>query len=148
MITACRRGKNLKYAANLKHVEHTGMRQRFYLRLLCAKRAVCSKVPGFVAYFRQVIPEVRGKTEIRRPDPYYELLRPAVLLQKIRLCSAVFDFSPHFRKYAVKASVQKRRHDNLPSENSPLNAKTAFRRLPRTKPDVPSQGPFKASTLR
>ena len=31
---------------------------------------------------------------------------------------------------------------NLP-ENSPLNAKTAFRRFTRTKPDVPSQGLIK-----
>lgn len=32
--------------------------------------------------------------------------------------------------------------------NSPLNAKTAFRRFPRTKPDVPSQGLITVETLR
>ena len=32
--------------------------------------------------------------------------------------------------------------------NSPLNAKTAFRRFPRTKPDVPSQGLITTRTLR
>lgn len=33
-------------------------------------------------------------------------------------------------------------------KEQPLNAKTAFRRLPRTKPDVPSQGLFTVATLR
>ena len=59
------------------------MPQRLYLRFLCAKRAVCSGVPEFAAYFRQAIPEVRGNTEIGRPDPGFALTRPAVLLQKI-----------------------------------------------------------------
>ena len=36
----------------------------------------------------------------------------------------------------------------MPSVNSPLNAKTAFRRLPRTKPDIPSQGLITRLTLR
>lgn len=74
------------------------MPQRFYLRFLYAKRPVCSRVQEFAAYFRTAIPEVRDKTEIARPDPGLALPRPAVLLAKIRLCSAVFDFSPHFRK--------------------------------------------------
>ena len=42
-------------------------------------------------------------------------------------------------------------HANPPRKplgNSPLNAKTAFRRLPRTKPDVPSQGLLTTRTLR
>ena len=60
--------------------------------------AVCSRVPEFAAYFRAAFPEVRGKTEITRPDLCFRLPRPAVLLAKIGLCSEVFDFSPHFRK--------------------------------------------------
>lgn len=98
MDAACRRGENRKYAANSNHAEHTGMPQRLYLRFLCAKRAVCSWVPEFAAYFRRAVPEVLGKTEIDRPDPGFALPRPAVLLVKIGLCSEVFDFSPHFRK--------------------------------------------------
>lgn len=42
-------------------------------------------------------------------------------------------------------------HENPPRKslgNSPLNAKTAFRRFPRTKPDVPSQGLITAGTVR
>lgn len=97
MGTACHGGKNRKYAANSKLVKHTGMPQHLYLRFLCAKRAVCSWVPEFAAYFRAAIPEVRGKTEISRPDPGFALPRPAVLLPKIELCSEVSDFSPHFR---------------------------------------------------
>lgn len=92
MGTACHGGKNRKYAANSKLVKHTGMPQHLYLRFLCAKRAVCSWVPEFAAYFRAAIPEVRGKTEISRPDPSFALPRPAVLLPKIGLCSVVSDF--------------------------------------------------------
>lgn len=98
MDTGCHRGKNRKYAANSKHTEHTGTPQRLYLRFLYAKRAVCSWVPEFAAYFRAAIPEVRSKTEIGRPDPGFALTRPAVLLPKIGLRSEVSDFSPHFRK--------------------------------------------------
>ncbi len=36
----------------------------------------------------------------------------------------------------------------MPSVNSPLDTKTAFRRLPRTKPDIPSQGLITRLTLR
>ena len=68
------------------------MPKRFYLRFLCAKRAACSWVPEFAAYFRAAIPEVRGKTEIGRPDTGFTLPRPAILLQKIRLCSEVLGF--------------------------------------------------------
>lgn len=52
MDVACRRGENRKYAANSKHAEHAGIPQRLYLRFLCTKRAVCSWVPEFAAYFR------------------------------------------------------------------------------------------------
>ena len=116
MDTARQRGKNRKYAANSKHAEHTGMPQRLYLQFLCAKRAVCSGVPKFAAYFRVVIPEVRGKIEIGRPDPSFALPRPAVLLPKIGLCSEVFDFSPHFRKTRlciVSKSVNRSIRDNI-----------------------------------
>lgn len=73
------------------------MIQRLYLWFLYTKRAVCSEIPEFAAYFRSAIPEVRGKTEIGRSDPGFALPRPAVLLPKIGLCSKVSDFSPHFR---------------------------------------------------
>ena len=72
MCPACRRGENRKYAANIKHAEHTTKRQHLYLRFLYSKTAVCSKVPEFAAYFRLAISEVRGKTEICRPDSYFE----------------------------------------------------------------------------
>ena len=71
MDTACHRGKNRKYAANSKHVEHTGMLQRLYLRFLCVKKAVCLGIPDFAAYFRVVIPEVRGKNRDRPTRPQF-----------------------------------------------------------------------------
>lgn len=60
MDAACRRGENRKYAANSKHAEHTGMPQRLYLRFLCAKRAVCSWVPEFAAYFRELQTQIES----------------------------------------------------------------------------------------
>lgn len=115
------------------------MPQRLYLRFLCAKRAVCSWVPEFAAYFRQAIPEVRGKTEIGRPDPSFRLPRPAVLLPKIGLCSEVSNFFPalpenaalhrelkrksqHPRQLDVVAETSKghcRKPNNDPSLSSP-----------------------------
>lgn len=71
-----------------------------------------------------------GKTKIRRPDPYFELPRPAVLLQKIRLCSAVFDFSPHFRKQEIKPSVGKRKTRQSPSERQPVKRKNRLSAAP------------------
>lgn len=68
------------------------LRRRVYLRFLFSKMAVCSGVPEFAAYFRRAISEVRGKTEISRPDPCFMLPRPAVLLPKIGVCSEVSDF--------------------------------------------------------
>ena len=50
-----------KYAAKFRLVDHAGAYQRFYLRLLCAKRAVWSGVPEFAAYFRFENSEMRGK---------------------------------------------------------------------------------------
>ena len=57
-----------------------------------------SGISEFAAYFRQLIPEVRGKSKIRRPDPGFKHPRTAVLLPKTRLRSEVYDFSPHFRE--------------------------------------------------
>lgn len=54
MDTPCHRGKNRKYAANSKLAEHTGMPQRLYQRFLYTKKAVCSGVPEFAAYFRNI----------------------------------------------------------------------------------------------
>lgn len=108
---------------------------------------MCSRVPKFAAYFRRTIPEVRRKSETGRPDHCFRLPRPVVMLGKIWLCSAVSDFSPHYRKTTVTASVGHGNATNTPRKQ-PLNAKTAFRRFPRTKPDVPSQGLITGGTVR
>ena len=142
------RGKNRKYAANSKLAERTGMPRRLYLRFLCAKRAVCSWVPEFAAHFRRAVPEVRGKTEIDRPDPGFAFPRPAVLLPKIGLCSEVSDFFPHFRKTRQRRASRSENRYEFRRKNNLLNAKTAYRRFPRTKLDVPSQGLFTVGTLR
>ena len=123
------------------------MPQRFYLRFLYAKTAVCSRIPEFAAYFLRTIPKVREKTENCRPDPCFNLRRPAVWLPKIELCSEIFNFSPHFWKHG-ESECPKAETRQLPLEKQPLNTKTAFRRFPRTKPDVPSQGLFTVGTLR
>ena len=46
------------------------------------------------------------KTEICRPDPSFAVTRPAVLLQKLGLCSALTDFSPHFRNSHINGEVR------------------------------------------
>ena len=148
MGAACRRGVNRKYAANSKLAEHTGILQRLYLRFLYAKRAVCLGIPDFAAYFRRAVPEVLGKTEIDRPDPGFALPRPAVLLPEIRLCSAISDFSPHFRKTRQRRASRSENRYEFRRKNNLINAQTACRRFPRTKPDVPSQGLFTVGTLR
>lgn len=60
-----------------------------------------------------------------------------------------FPIFPALPKYAMKPAVLKRKRDKYPLENSPsLNEKTAFRRFPRTKPDVPSLDLIMHITLR
>lgn len=96
------------------------MPQGFYLLFLYAKRPVCSRVPEFAAYFRAAIPEVRGKTEIGRPEAGFTLPRPAVLLAKIRLCSEVSDFFPALPKKRGKTEHPKARNaPNASGQTSP-----------------------------
>ena len=89
-----------------------------------------------------------GKTKIGRPDPCFTLPRPAVLLAKIGLCSEVSDFPRTSEKTRYNRAPEREKRAKRPSANSPLNAKTAYRRLPRTKPDIPSQGLIAARALR
>ena len=88
------------------------------------------------------------KTEICRPDPGFTLPRPAFLLPKVRLCSEVSDFSPALPENTATPIVPKRKPLRIPLEKQPFNAKTAYRRFPRTKPDIPSQGLITVGTLR
>lgn len=141
METPCHRGKYRKYAANSKHAEHTGMPQRLYLRFLCAKRAVCSWVPEFAAYFRQAIPEVRGKTEIGRPDPGFALTRPAVLLEKILVVLGKFRFFPALPKNAALHRELKRKSQH--PRQHPVVANTSKGRCRKTE-----QRPFFVSASR
>ena len=53
------------YAANSKYAEHTGMLQRLYLRFLCTKRAVCSWVPEFAAYFGNYRPRSKAHAAMK-----------------------------------------------------------------------------------
>ena len=53
-----------------------------------------------------------------------------------------FRFFPALPENAATPSALKRKTRQIPLENNLLNAKTAYRRFPRTKPDVPSQGLF------
>ncbi len=88
------------------------------------------------------------KNEVCRPDPGFGLLRPAVLLAKKRSALGKFRFFPALPKFAAKTHCPEANTDKFPSETALLNAKTAFRRFPRTKPDVPSQGLIILVTLR
>ena len=92
--------------------------------------------------------ESEGKTEIGRPDLGFTLPRPAVLLPKKTGCARRFPIFPALPENVATLSVLKRKPLRIPLRNSPLNAKTAFRRLLRTKPDVSSQGLITVGTLR
>lgn len=82
-----------------------------------------------------------------RLGPRFGLLRPAILLAKIGVCAASFDF-PRTSEIRDKSPLPRSGYGQMPSVNSPLNTKTAFRRFPRTKPDIPSQGLIMPITLR
>ena len=80
------------------------------------KRAVCSEVPEFAAYFRQPFPEVRGKTKIDRPDPCFRHPRPAVFVGKNRIALGGFGFFPalpKLRPFIVGSSINNGIRDNI-----------------------------------
>lgn len=124
------------------------MPQRLYLRFLCAKRAVCSGIAKFAAYFRAAIPEVLGKNRDRPTRPRFCASATCGFVGKNRVVLGGFRFFPALPENAATLSVLKRKPLRIPLRNSPLNAKTAFRRLLRTKPDVSSQGLITVGTLR
>lgn len=59
-----------------------------------------------------------------------------------------FRFFPALPENAATPSALTRKTRQIPLENNLLNAKTAYRRFPRTKPDVPSQGLITVEKLR
>ena len=67
---------------------------------------------------------------------------------KNRVALGDFRFFPALTKKAMIPSALKQRPLRILLENNHLNAKTAFRRFPRTKPDVTSQGLITTRTLR
>ena len=124
------------------------MTQCVYLRFFYARKLLRSGVPKLVACFKQTFPEVWG---IRDPStkPRLWAFATCSFAGKIRGGNRKFPIFPALPKYAMKPAVLKRKRDKYPLENSPsLNAKTAFRRFPRTKPDVPSQDLITPITLR
>ena len=94
------------------------------------KRAVCSEVPEFAAYFRQQFPEVRGKTKIDRPDPCFRHPRPAVFVGKNRIALGGFGFFPALPENVVKPSGQRRKTQQNPSREKPLKRKNRLSAVP------------------
>lgn len=85
--------------------------------------------------------------------------RPAGQIPDLRPCDLRFNWQksgcvqqvsifPALPKYAVKNPLPRSKFGQVSFGNSPLNAKTAFRRFPRTKPNVSSQGLITPITLR
>lgn len=79
---------------------------------------------------------------------------PVLRFRDLRLCcqesgcARRFPFFPHFRKTRQRRASRIENRYEFRWKNNLLNAKTAYRRLPRTKPDVPSQGLLTTRTLR
>lgn len=122
------------------------MPQCFCLRILYAEKPLCSGVPEFAAYFRQAIQEVRGKPRSGDQAPVLPFRNLRFCWQKSE-CARQVSIFPRTSEIRGKTHCQKRKRDERPSEKSPLNAKTAFRRFPRTKPNVSSQGLITPITL-
>lgn len=122
------------------------MTRCIYLRFLYTKKLLRSGVPKPVACYRQMLQEVRRKTEICRPDRSLALVLCG-FVGKNRVALGGFRFSRTSENSDNNPPSQSENAANT-FGNSPLNAKTAFRRFPRTKPDVPSQGLITAITLR
>lgn len=86
-----------KYAAKFRLVDHAGAHQRFYLRLLCAKRAVWSGVPEFAAYFCYAIPKVRGNRDLP-PRPQFRASAICCFVAKNQFVLGGFKFLPALPK--------------------------------------------------
>lgn len=63
-------------------------------------------------------------------------------------CARQVSIFPRTSEIRDNSPLPRSEYGQMPSVNSPLNAKTAFRRFPRTKPDIPSQGLIMPITLR
>lgn len=63
-------------------------------------------------------------------------------------CARQVSIFPRTSEIRDKSPLPRSEYGQMPSVNSPLNAKTAFRRFPRTKPNVSSQGLITPITLR
>lgn len=90
-----------------------------------------------------------GKNQDRPTRPRFYAYTTCGFVAKNLVVLGKFRFFPALPKTTIrKPTVIKRKRDKYPLESSPQNAETAFRRFPRTKPDVPSQGLLKIRTLR
>ena len=79
---------------------------------------------------------------------------PVLAFRDLRFCcrnsvyARRFPIFPRTSEIRDKNPLPEANTNKCPSVNSPLNAKTAFRRFPRTKPNVSSQGLITRITLR
>ena len=89
-----------------------------------------------------------GKNRNRPTRPRFYSSATCGFVGKNRVVLGGFRIFPALPENVATLSVLKRKPLRIPLRNSPLNAKTAFRRLLRTKPDVSSQGLITVGTLR
>lgn len=95
-------------------------------------------------------PKTRKCSEKMRPADQTPVLNSCDLRfcwQKSEYARQVSIF-PRTSEIRDKNPLPRSEYGQVPSVNSPLNAKTAFRRLPRTKSNVSSQGLITPGALR
>lgn len=91
---------------------------------------------------------MRGKNRDRPTRPRFYASSTCSFVAENRVVLGDFRFFPALPENAATPSALTRKTRQIPLENNLLNAKTAYRRFPRTKPDVPSQGLITVGTLR
>ena len=89
-----------------------------------------------------------GENQGRSTRPRFYASATCGFVAKNRVMLGVFRSFPALPENTATPSVPKRKPLRIPLEKQPFNAKTAYRRFPRTKPDVPSQGLITVGTLR
>ena len=147
MDAACRRGKNGSMRQILNMPSTPGCRNAFTCGFSTRKGRCARGFPNLphtsVQRFRKCGVKPRSADQHR-----FCAHATCGFVAENRVALGDFRFFPHFRKTRQRRASRSENRYEFRWKNNLLNAKTAFRRFPRTKPDVPSQGLITVGTLR
>ena len=89
-----------------------------------------------------------GKNRDRPTRPRFYAYATCDFVAENQVVLGGFRFFPALPENTATPSVPERNRYEFRWKKNLLNAKTAYRRFPRTKPDVPSQGPITVAPSR